>query len=37
MAKLLGKQADFEYFNNRSNNWSHLFDTETGFIRPEIR
>ena len=34
MAKLLGKEEDFEYFNNRSDNWSHLFDTETGFIRP---
>lgn len=34
MAKLLGQQEDYEYFNNRSDNWSHLFDTETGFIRP---
>lgn len=35
IAQLLGQQNDYEYFNTRSDNWSHLFDTETGFIRPK--
>lgn len=35
MAKVLGKEDDYEFFNKRSGSWSNLFDTETGFIRPK--
>lgn len=35
MAKLLGKEDDYRYFDQRSNNWCNLLDPETGFIRPK--
>lgn len=35
MAKVLGKQDDYQYFDKRSENWLNLFDPETGFIRPK--
>lgn len=35
MAKVLGKEDDYKYFDKRSENWKNLFDTETGFIRPK--
>lgn len=33
MAKALGKQADYEYFENRSQAYKYLFDPQTGFMR----
>ncbi|PWB27020.1 GH92 family glycosyl hydrolase [Flavobacterium sp. HTF] len=33
MAKALGKQADYEFFYNRSKAYQHLFDPKTGFMR----
>ncbi|TDW47877.1 putative alpha-1,2-mannosidase [Flavobacterium sp. 270] len=33
MAKALGKQADYEFFFNRSKAYQHLFDPKTGFMR----
>jgi predicted alpha-1,2-mannosidase len=33
MAKALGKQADYEFFYNRSKAYQHLFDSKTGFMR----
>ena len=33
MAKALGKQADYEFFYNRSKAYHHLFDSKTGFMR----
>lgn len=35
MAKVLGKEEDYELFNKRSNNWCNLFDSVSGFIRPK--
>ena len=35
MAKVLGKEEDYRYFDKRSRNWENLFDPETGFIRPK--
>lgn len=35
MARILGKEEDYRFFDKRSDNWSHLFDAETGFIRPK--
>ena len=35
MAKKLGKDEDYTYFMNRSNNWKNLFDQESGWIRPK--
>lgn len=35
MAKILGKEDDFELFDKRSDNWYNLFDSESGFIRPK--
>ena len=35
MAKLLGKEEDYQFFNKRSGNWRNLFDTKSGFIRPK--
>lgn len=34
MAKVLGKETDYELFMKRSNNWKNLFDSETKWIRP---
>ncbi len=33
VAKVLGKDADAQMFFKRSENWKHLFDKKTGFIR----
>lgn len=33
MAKELGKEADYQYFLNRSKAYQHLFDKESGFMR----
>jgi predicted alpha-1,2-mannosidase len=33
MAKALGKEADYQYFLNRSQAYKHLFDPITGFMR----
>ena len=35
MANHLGHTDDYNYFLKRSANWTNLFDTETGFIRPK--
>lgn len=35
MAKLLGKEDDYQYFDKRADSWANLFDVETGFIRPK--
>lgn len=35
LAQELGKQDDYKYFLNRSNNWKNLFDKSYGFIRPK--
>lgn len=35
MAKILNKQADYDYFIKRSQNWKNIFDSETGFMRPK--
>lgn len=35
MALLLGKTEDYRYFEQRSDNWAHMFDTISGFIRPK--
>lgn len=34
LAEALGKTDDASYFLNRSKNYQHLFDPQTGFIRP---
>ncbi|WP_433967509.1 GH92 family glycosyl hydrolase [Tunturiibacter gelidiferens] len=33
VAKMLGKQEDHVAFTKRSQNWRHLFDSKTGFLR----
>jgi predicted alpha-1,2-mannosidase len=33
VARVLGKEADAEMFHKRSQNWRHIFDTGTGFLR----
>lgn len=33
MAKALGKEADYQFFLNRSKAYQHLFDPATGFMR----
>lgn len=35
MAKVLGYDSDYEYFNKRSESWRAIFDPETGFMRPK--
>lgn len=35
MAKVLGEHEDYAYFHKRSDNWSNLFDPQSGFIRPK--
>lgn len=35
MAKYLGYESDYEYFSKRSESWTNLFDTKSGFIRPK--
>jgi len=34
MAKSLGKNEDYAYFMNRSQNWKNVFDPESKWIRP---
>jgi len=36
MAKLLGKEADAEMFQKRSENWRNVFDSEVGWARPRF-
>ena len=33
MAKMLGKEEDYQFFYNRSKAYQHLFDNKTGFMR----
>lgn len=33
VAKMLGKEDDYEYFMERSHSWTKLYDPSTGFIR----
>ncbi|MCW3058749.1 MAG: alpha,2-mannosidase family protein [Capsulimonas sp.] len=35
MANALGKTDDYEYFLNRSHNYRHLFNPQTGFFHPK--
>lgn len=35
MAKVLNKTSDYNYFLKRSENWLHIFDPGTGFMRPK--
>lgn len=35
MARIVGKEKDYRYFDKRSENWRNLFDPESGFIRPK--
>lgn len=35
MAKILGKEDEYRFFDQRSDNWNNLFDPESGFIRPK--
>ncbi|MDF9796433.1 putative alpha-1,2-mannosidase [Catalinimonas alkaloidigena] len=37
MAKSLGREEDYAYFMERSDNWKNLLDPETGWIRPRER
>lgn len=34
-AKSLGKQDDYQYFSERSENWKNLYDQESTFFRPK--
>ncbi len=34
MARLLGRQEDYQFFLKRSRNYRNLFDSRTGFLRP---
>lgn len=34
MANLLGKQADYQYFMKRSQNWKNMYNPENGFFQP---
>ncbi len=33
MAKALGKEKDYQYFEKRSHNWINVYDPTTGFMR----
>jgi putative alpha-1,2-mannosidase len=35
VANKLGKQEDYQYFQQRAQNYGNLFDTTTGFMRPK--
>ncbi|MDO6446966.1 GH92 family glycosyl hydrolase [Colwellia sp. 1_MG-2023] len=37
LAAALGKDEDRDYFTLRSQNYRHVFDTETGYMRPKDR
>jgi predicted alpha-1,2-mannosidase len=36
MAKKMGKEEDFAYFNDRAKNYRHYFDPETRFMRGRV-
>ncbi|GJM63376.1 GH92 family glycosyl hydrolase [Persicobacter diffluens] len=36
MAKSLGREEDYEYFNKRAKYYQHYFDVETGFMRGKL-
>ncbi len=36
VAKVLGKEKDYEFFINRSKNYKNLFDPSTGFMTPRL-
>ncbi|MDP4238844.1 MAG: GH92 family glycosyl hydrolase [Bacteroidota bacterium] len=36
MAKRMGRQSDYEYYNNRSLGFRHYFDSSIGFVRPKM-
>lgn len=36
-AKDLGKEADYKYFLNRSENWRNTYDGQSGFMRPKTK
>lgn len=35
LSKALGKDKDYQYFMNRSNNYKHLYNPETGYMHPK--
>ncbi len=35
VAKKLGKDKDYQYYLNRSYNYRHMYDSESGFMRPK--
>jgi predicted alpha-1,2-mannosidase len=35
-AKMLGHEDDYRYFIRRAQGWKHIFDKETGFMRPRF-
>ncbi|GAA3562138.1 GH92 family glycosyl hydrolase [Snuella lapsa] len=35
-AKALGKKADYDYFRERSENWRHVYDSKSTFMRPKF-
>jgi predicted alpha-1,2-mannosidase len=35
MANILGKEADYQYFMKRSQNWKNIFDKNSGHMRPK--
>ncbi|WP_294823821.1 GH92 family glycosyl hydrolase [uncultured Flavobacterium sp.] len=35
MAKMLGKDKEYDYFMTRQQNWKNLFDPSTGHMRPK--
>jgi predicted alpha-1,2-mannosidase len=35
MAHVLGKDADYRYFMQRSQNWQNIFDSNSGFMHPK--
>ena len=37
MAKKMGKTDDYNFFIRRGQNYQHLLDTTTGFMRPKVR
>ena len=36
MAKSLGKEEDYQYFSERSQNYKNLYDQQTGLMRPRL-
>ena len=35
LAKALEKEEDYKYFENRSNNYKHLYNSQTGYMHPK--